>query len=1504
MSGETVSRTDEVLNKKLEYWKNKLLDISLKNKLINFKERTSVIPLVITEEMDINNIYESIVNKNKKISLAVGSEKSNVYNVNLTEREAKNRLYNVYLTSRESLSEQSINTLYMTFGFLEYEDKETESMIKAPLILVPIKIEKRKEIEKEKLPYVIYFLEDDIQINPALRQKLIYQNNLDIGEDFENLDSLFEKIQAEVGKYNWKVTKNEIYFGIFSFQKLSMYQDLVKNKDIIIKHPIIRAISGDKYEYDIKKIIHGKELDKINMKENLFVLDADSTQKEAIIAAKNGISFVLQGPPGTGKSQTIANIIAQQLSDGKKVLFVSEKSAALEVVKKRLNETGVGHYLLELHNANIKGKKWVLEQFDRALSDNKIYEIEKNVIETLEENRKILREYGGELIEGNTELNAYEVLGILSKHSGIKFADMEINLKTDYDYYRKNIVIFEELDFYEKQIEEYNTNILRYINNKSYNEFTDIKREKLKENCELALENIEYMKRDLEIIEKSLGLYFTCVEDFKTLNKKKDLLFLKPSEKITKEFFTYEGGTEIFKEYERKVEEIKALSLYFEKKYNKELFEKDKFKEIYTNVNNASSFFLFRFVDGKYSKTEKIIKKNYKGDKKHFNYENISQDLKQYISFKKLEKELEEDKKSIKEEFKIEEVDTKEIKEILKWIEELKKENLVNSKIVESVVTNYNYKPELDKLIESVDNFMEYYNKITDFFEGLAVEKYFLRASWEKLDERFKNIEENSNEISKWVEFKNTLDKLDKDLKLIFEKATKDEKRNYKVSGLFEKLFMQEYLFKMRLDLVKKSREYLDMVHKKFVNADKEHMYYSRNSIIKQIELKKPKISLSSGSSEIGILKREIAKNRSHMPMRKLFNEIKNLAFLIKPCFMMSPLSVAKYLDPEVMDFDTVIFDEASQIMVEDSISSIYRGKQVIVVGDSKQLPPTMFFKVNEDVDLEEDLEQATSILDEIGPYLPNHLLRWHYRSKNESLINFSNYNFYNNSLVTFPNNKVNDFAIDYEFVEDGIYERGKSRYNRNEAKKVIELVKKHYEKNPKKSLGVIAFSIAQQKCIHEELEMFLFENPVYSKYINLEDSIEGFFVKNLETVQGDERDSIIISVGYGRDLEGKLSLNFGPLNKEGGEKRLNVAVTRAKENVTIISSIQPSEINEGRTKSEGLILLRKYMEYANKKESEIVKRLNFESELQKVMYEKLSSYGFKVDKNVGNSDYNIDIAVKDFVNPSVYKLALQLDGKMYLNSKVTRDRDRIHSEILESMGWKVHRIWAYDWMLNPEKEIEKILQHMDNRIKLEDMKKEVKKQSVEVKDEDLSIAIKDYPKLNYQKIESDKFYEFDFFSKIKEVVKNESPIKKKLLMDRIFEIYGIKEGVKSKRRFEEILKAHTPSTEIYIEKDTLWFEKPKYFFNLRKNKGENNRDINLITEPEIRIGILLVVDTAISISKEDIPKDVANLFNVPKLSAKFKAKCKMLIEELIEKKYLINGEKITLNKENENNQM
>jgi very-short-patch-repair endonuclease len=775
-----------------------------------------------------------------------------------------------------------------------------------------------------------------------------------------------------------------------------------------------------------------------------------------------------------------------------------------------------------------------------------------------------------------------------------------------------------------------------------------------------------------------------------------------------------------------------------------------------------------------------------------------------------------------------------------------------------------------------------------------------LSASWERLEERLEFIGRNVGEISKWVEFKTTLDKLNPELRRIFDKCMSVEERGYKIGELYEKVFLQAYLSQMNLDLARRSREYLDMIYGKFVESDREHKYYSRNQIIGMIEAKKPKIGLTSRSSEVGILSKEISKSRRHKPLRKLFSEIKNLVFVLKPCFMMSPLSVARFIDPEVMEFDTVIFDEASQVMVEDSISSIIRSKQVIIVGDSKQLPPTMFFKVNEDMDVEEGLEEATSILDEASAAMGTQMLRWHYRSRDESLINFSNRNFYNGDLITFPNNLVDSFAIDFTYVRNGVYERGGSRQNKIEAKKVVELIKQHLDATPEKSLGIIAFSIAQQQAILEELDHFVTWHPSYHKLLG-GDGLRGFFVKNLETVQGDERDVIIISVGYGRDSEGHFTMNFGPLNRDGGIRRLNVAISRAVERVNVVSSILPEDINEARAGSEGMVLLKRYLQYARAGEAQSKRQNEFESELQEAVYKRLLALGLAVDKSVGSSRFNIDVAIRSIDDDNRYALALELDGKAYGSARSTRDRDRIRREMLESLGWKVHRIWSYDWMLNPDKESERILELLKMpdaaiRAKDDDEKKHTR---VHAAENELSFAIKEYPTIVCPVLGSpDDFMKLDFFSKVRDIVKSEGPIHRDLLMKRLFECYGVKEGVRTKNRFDEVLDSHLPVPDVTIEGELYWAQEPKFMFNIRRSDAEI-RSMNYIPLPEIRLAVLLVVSNGISISNEDIPKEVAAIFGAPKMSPKFKARVNLATEELIERKYLSEDSgKIIVNKD------
>ena len=350
--------------------------------------------------------------------------------------------------------------------------------------------------------------------------------------------------------------------------------------------------------------------------------------------------------------------------------------------------------------------------------------------------------------------------------------------------------------------------------------------------------------------------------------------------------------------------------------------------------------------------------------------------------------------------------------------------------------------------------------------------------------------------------------------------------------------------------------------------------------------------SINVARDEIAILKRELNKQRRLMPLRKLFMTIPNLITALRPCFMMSPLSVSVFLEAQSYNFDLVIFDEASQVHTEDAIGAIMRGKQTIIVGDTKQLPPTSFFSASlndEDYDIDsdetvesEDAGAFESVLDEAVAVLPERSLRWHYRSRDEHLIAFSNVKVYNSQLITFPSSieSAPDTGVEYIYVKDGVYDRGGKKNNIIEAKKVADLVFEHFRKYPNRSLGVVTFSEAQQNAVDAAIRQRRLQDSRFDKFF-IEDKEEPFFIKNLENVQGDERDTIIFSIGYAKDSRDIMYMNFGPLSREGGYRRLNVAITRAKYNVKLVGSITANDIDLDKTSSEGVRMLRSYIEFA-----------------------------------------------------------------------------------------------------------------------------------------------------------------------------------------------------------------------------------------------------------------------------------------------------------------------------------
>jgi very-short-patch-repair endonuclease len=453
-------------------------------------------------------------------------------------------------------------------------------------------------------------------------------------------------------------------------------------------------------------------------------------------------------------------------------------------------------------------------------------------------------------------------------------------------------------------------------------------------------------------------------------------------------------------------------------------------------------------------------------------------------------------------------------------------------------------------------------------------------------------------------------------------------------------------------------------------------------------------------NSEWGILRHEMSKKKRHMPLRELMTRIPTVLTKLTPCLLMSPLSIAQYLAADATTFDVVVFDEASQIPVWDAVGAIARGKQVVMVGDPKQLPPTSFFDRAEsdldDEDVEGDLE---SILDEcLGANLPTMNLAWHYRSRNESLIAFSNHRYYGGGLVTFPSPVTEDRAVSFHNVK-GVYEKGGARINKPEAKALVaDLVgrlKSPGFRESKLTIGVVTFNTEQQALIEDLLDEERRTDPSIEPYF-AEVELEPVFVKNLESVQGDERDIMYFSITYGPDLHGAVSMNFGPMNRNGGERRLNVAITRARHELRVFSSLKAEQMDLARTQASGVRDLKHFLEFAERGPRALAEathgsRGGFESPFEEAVASALARKGWVLHTQVGASAFRVDLAVVHPDAPGTYLTGIECDGATYHRSATARDRDKLREQVLRGLGWEILRVWSTDWWIDAEGTLEKL---------------------------------------------------------------------------------------------------------------------------------------------------------------------------------------------------------------------
>jgi hypothetical protein len=499
-----------------------------------------------------------------------------------------------------------------------------------------------------------------------------------------------------------------------------------------------------------------------------------------------------------------------------------------------------------------------------------------------------------------------------------------------------------------------------------------------------------------------------------------------------------------------------------------------------------------------------------------------------------------------------------------------------------------------------------------------------------------------------------------------------------------------------------------ERVLEEFRDLDRRLIAGNARRVALAADARRPEAPQAIPGSEVAVLMREAHKKARHLPVRRLFEEIPDLLLQLKPCMLMSPLSVSQFLDPARVKFDLVVFDEASQIRPEDAIGAVMRAKQAVVTGDDKQLPPTSFFQQFLDIDEDEDENEESpaafeSVLDAcLGAGLRPHLLRWHYRSRREGLIAYSNREFYDNRLITFPGPQTGAGAlgVDFRHVPDGVYDRGGRRDNVREAAVIADMVLEHFRTHgDQKTLGVIAFSQAQMFAIEDEIDHRLAEHLELEPLFKA-DRLGGFFVKNLETVQGDERDVILLSVGYGRDSAGKLSQHFGPLNREGGQRRLNVAVTRAREKLVVVSSIRAADLDMSNTKAQGVHHLHRYLDFAERGlaalETTVAAGGEAQSPLEADVLAEVRKLGYDALPQVGCSGFRVDLGVIDPKQPGRFLLGVECDGASYHATPTARDRDRLRQEVLEKLDWRLHRIWSTEWFQRRQQEIDRLREALE----------------------------------------------------------------------------------------------------------------------------------------------------------------------------------------------------------------
>lgn len=1241
------------------------------------------------------------------------------------------RLLKIYREAQTAEEESGVNILYLALGFMTwFEDKSSSLPREAPLILLPVDLIRNARTST----YDLRFREDEIVTNLPLHQRLkedfgIDLPDVEIGDDWKPSD-YFSAVDQIVGQRDrWKVDRDGIQLGFFSFSKLLMFRDLAIEAwpdGALADHALTKGLLYEGFEGEPPMFGPEDRLDELLPPQKLFhVVDADASQAKVIEEVRSGRNLVVQGPPGTGKSQTITNIIASAAREGKRVLFVAEKMAALSVVHDRLVKVGLRDICLELHSRN-SNKKTVLSEISRTIAASHNVASASGNDQSLQEVRDKLNSLAEILHRefGSTGETPFSLLGLQARYIGQGCPPPKL--------------IVPSLSSMSREEESVLVDVIgRFA--------VLLKAEGIGGSHPFeGVQNLDFQPVEISRLSGSLERGIEAADALgDAIGKARDALKID----VPKAIASVDSLVDVLTRLEGLPEEAIDLA-----RSMLGCCDLQRLKD--TLVAGAAWRQSFdastsTFVDAAYAQSASHLRPPLAAGTQSFfarwggAYRRASRDLAGLLreplpkdatsrlghvdtlcDLEARRNDWQEDRdfcaRVLADAWRGDKTDFQRLAGIASWCAQLNEATLkcpVDA-LLHLAGNAGNLRDIRKSLTDTKDPTFQALQEVVgalDLDLSVLGQDSLAAVDLDAVSQRFAGMLAGKDRYAAWGQLVR--------LKGQLQAAGLDEL----VEGLRDGSFTsQGAVTELRFaraecqwravlerwpELQSVASENRHDLVATFTDLDRRKLNDNVSQILSSHLGQVPQ----GATGKMGIIRGEIGKKRGHIALRRLFERAGEAVQRIKPVLLMSPISIAQFLPPGSLKFDLLLIDEASQVRPEDALGAIARAEQIVVVGDKKQLPPTSFFDrlLDDEQDFEdqedagEDLlagaasvasmESILTLCEARG--LGSRMLNWHYRSRDPSLIEVSNREFYENGLILPPSPLQKDPAYGLCFTRvDGIYDRGGKRDNRKEGEAVVDRVAQHARQHKTLSLGIVTFSFAQRNLITELLEFRRRTDPVLDAFLR-EGQSEDVFVKNIENVQGDERDVILVSVGYGPStLGGRPGMSFGPVNGDGGERRLNVLFTRARVRCEIFASFDPGDMDVSRAVQQGPRILKRFLEFAKHGviDESIPTGEDADSPFEEDVADVIKSLGFLADPQVGSSGFRIDIGVRHPDKPGTYLLAVECDGATYHSALWARERDRLRQDVLEHLGWRFHRIWSTDWFYNRKVEVDRLRKSLE----------------------------------------------------------------------------------------------------------------------------------------------------------------------------------------------------------------